>query len=357
MSRDPKGYYKILEVESTADVESIKKSYRKKAMQYHPDKNPENKESEEIFKQVSEAYEVLSDQSKRRQYDSGKLIDVGFNTNWTSFFDSFFGNTFVNTSKGFNEQSYRRPIPNIDLRIPLRISLSNAIKGGKAKVSFDRHISCESCAGRGFNVTKDVCPTCKGNGYLSTSNSISFVRITCPDCSGSCYQKLPCNKCNGASYAQQKEEVVIEIPAGIMHSATIKLEGKGNIITWDDGKKIVGNTFFIIDYPQEQDGVTMDRGNLYLTVTIPFNSIISQKKLTVEVFDCKTIEFIPEIDKQSGHVYQIKGAGGVEGKDAFIKVFIDIPKNKISEEKRQILVEKLENVYGTADTNFRTTSV
>jgi len=352
-NKDFKGYYKALGIESTADAESIKKAYRKKAMQYHPDKNPNNKESEEKFKQVSEAYEILSDQSKRSQYDSGRLANFGFSdTNWFSLFNNAFGKA----PSGFNSKFYR-PTLNIDIRIPLRISLSNAIKGGKAKVSFDRHIACESCEGRGSHVTKDKCPTCNGNGYFSMSNSMSFIKVTCSDCGGGGYQKIPCGKCNGNAYAREKEEVVIEIPAGIMHSATIKLEGKGNVIIWDNGKKIVGNVFLIIDYPQEQDGVTMDRGNLYLTVTIPFNSILSQKKIQVEVFDCKTIEFIPEIDKQSGHTYHIKGAGGVEGKDAFIKVFIDVPKNKISEDKRLILVEQLESVYGTADTTFRTTAI
>lgn len=348
---DPKGYYKILEVNSTSDTESIKKAYRKKAMQYHPDKNPGDKEAEDKFKQLSEAYEVLSDPSKRRDYDNGTMGKFQF-----SDIGSFWNNINSMFGGGFHANFNRHP--NLDLRIPLRISLIDAIRGGKASVSFNRQIVCDFCNGRGAIGSDSKCPFCSGTGTIRTAvaNNI-FSIMTCNSCGGDGLHKIPCEKCGGKSYKQEKETVVVTIPSGISNSSVIKLEGKGNVIMWQGVKKVTGNAFIIIDYPQEQNGITLDQGNIHLTISVPFNSILTQKKLNVNLFDVKTIEFQPDINNKSGHVYCIKGAGGAKDKDAFIKVFIDIPENKVSENDIETLTKQLEDVYGPATTTFAPSAV
>ena len=182
MKNPNKDYYKILGVARDADADSIKKAYRKLAMECHPDRNQGDKALEEKFKEVSEAYEVLSDPNKKNQYDRGprKFNGMGY-TNPFDIFSSVFEATF---SSGGSFVNQRRKI-NPDVRLAYRASISQIIQGASPQIEFPRQISCDACTGLGFIQEEGVCASCKGKGQIKSQINNIFVTVTtCRSCGG-----------------------------------------------------------------------------------------------------------------------------------------------------------------------------
>ena len=245
-------YYEILEVPRTADAEQIKKAYRKAAMKYHPDRNPNNKEAEEKFKEAAEAYEVLSDDSKRRKYDQfghdalrpgadfhgySDVNDI-FSNFSDIFGQAFGGSIFEDVFPGGGRRQQRaRPtgIPGSDLKIRLKLTLEEIAAGIEKKLKIKRWKTCETCDGTGARggSAKATCPICNGSGeirHVSRSVFGQFVNIsTCSNCGGE--GKIirdKCPACGGEGRVQGDTTIKVNVPAGVSEGNYIPLRGQGN---------------------------------------------------------------------------------------------------------------------------------
>ncbi len=230
-----KDYYEVLGVARNAMQEDIKAAYRKLALKYHPDRNPNNKEAEEKFKEATEAYEVLSDAKKRSQYDQyGTVAEGGETTvNMEDIFENlsgFFGDLF---SAGQRKRKKAGPVPKRghDLSKDVTITLEEAFKGTKKDITYYHFISCSGCQGRGMpeGASPVVCPNCQGTGHTILRDGFFAYQQTCPMCEGQGYTiPNPCSTCKGQSRIQQYETLSVAIPKGIYDDADLRLSGKGD---------------------------------------------------------------------------------------------------------------------------------
>jgi len=348
MKNSNKDYYQILGVDKKAAADAIKKAYRKLAMKYHPDQNQGDKDAEAKFKEIAEAYDVLSDPNKRKNYDNGGFSFFGnFGSNPFDIFNSAFGGG--NPFGGFRTNS--RQVVGPDNKIALRVSLAQIITGATAVIEFNRFLACEDCMGQGSATTDEQCKACGGNGQLQSNMANMVFVTTCPNCSGTGKKREVCKKCNGAAYTSVKEKEKLEIPKGTIPHTLLKIPNKGNEI-YHNGNKIIGSTWVVVDYTGSEKGVSVNRGNIYASAMVPFNTIMAEEQIKIDVLGCKNIEFKLDSTKESGYQYQIKGSGVTEDNDAFVKVFIDSPKNKLSEEDKEKLNKVMGEIYGKPTKQF-----
>ena len=340
MSKD---YYEILGVSKDATQDDIKKAYRKLAMKYHPDKNQGDKKSEEEFKKISEAYEILSDESKRSQYDhGGSSFDFGFNP------FSFFHNG------GMRQGGAPRPQRvSPDNRYTIQLSLKEVITGAQKNVSYTRLISCEHCKGNGSVQGKEACRTCNGKGVTQMHVNAPNTRfvITCHSCNGSGRSTKRCSKCGGKGYSSVNEKATVKIPSGVRPLSTLKLSGKGNVVYYGE-QMMVGDMLLVVNYPNEQDGVKVLNEDIYANVSIPFHQILAEEEITVDVLGARKLKLKLDKNKRSGSEYIIQKEGLTAAGSAFVKVFVDIPSNKVSKEKLEKLIKLTKEVYGNETKTF-----
>lgn len=221
-----KDYYQILGVPRDADEKSIKKAYRALAHEWHPDKNPDNlEEAEERFKEISEAYSVLSDPEKKRNYDytgSPEGSMGGFKTTGTPF-DIFFGgrNPFQ------RPPGTPRPSRGQSLQIPLDVALKTAIFGGTHELEYSVNSGCGTCNARG-GTEFELCSQCKGSGSVSQQRPGVYIQTTCSNCQGRGEKiKTACVDCSGRGIIHEEKKISLVIPAGIRHGNTLRLQGQG----------------------------------------------------------------------------------------------------------------------------------
>lgn len=345
MSKNKKDYYKILGVKQDSDIDTIKKVYRKKAMQYHPDRNKGNKESEEKFKEISEAYDVLSDNDKRTKYDRGDSFGTDFDPNDVfNFTSSFFSFDNLKKTKRRNKKFNLGP----DNKLVCRLSMENVIKGGKLEIKLNRHISCDSCKSYGSLEVNEKCDACNGNGHLASLNGNVYFSMSCNHCGGTGKKTNKCKDCHGSGYTILPEKVIVSVPPGVN---ALKLSGKGNTVYIND-RKVTGDAYLYIDYPHTDRGVTLSDGDIYISIRVPFNTIINNKEIKVNVLGCKEITFRVDMEKQSGCQYVIEHQGVTDKNNAYIKVFIEFPSNKLSDDKINKLISIMEEVYGSPTLQF-----
>jgi len=373
MSNQRKDYYKILEVEKNSDADAIKKAYRKKALQYHPDKNQGNKESEEKFKEINEAYEVLSDPEKKSRYDnpifnsnmrggtqgfnpfanghpfSGyQTFNVNVNGEDINFGDiganGFNINDLFNNIGNFGNfgASKQRTRKNSDIRTALNITLKNAIKGGVVNVKLVRSIDCDNCKGLGWKTTKDKCNYCKGSGKGN--------RFICDQCKGTGFKLTACESCKSEGKKEVEEKLEIKVPAGIAAMSTLRLTGKGNEIYTSDTQKSCGDLYITLNFPTEENGVRLLNHGLGIVLNIPFNTVLSEKLVNVDVLGIKNAEIKLDPSKSSGNVYRIDNF--IENLPLMVKVLITTPQKNISEDERKELCSLMEKIYGMPTTTF-----
>jgi len=342
MSKD---YYKILEVDKNSSVDEIKKSYRKMAMKYHPDKNPDNPQAEEKFKECAEAFDVLSDPQKRQQYDTYGTVGNNSGGNPFGGFDindifSRFGDFFG----GGNQGQFRR---GSDVRIKVNLTLHDIINGIDKKIKYIRQVKCNQCDGLGG---KDLtnCGTCQGSGQRIIVQKTPFGTIqqvvTCNSCNGDGQiTRTPCNNCKGNGTIPNEETVDIKIPKGAINGVSLNMPQYGNLIKNGQFGDLHISIEEIID-----NNFKRESNNLIYEQSISIIDAILGKeiKLTTPHGD---IKFSVTPGSTHGKILRIKGKGvpdlsqnGITG-DLFIKMNIRIPQN-INNEERKILNKLKESV-------------
>lgn len=231
-------YYEVLGVERNADGDTIKKSYRKLAMQFHPDKNPGNKEAEDKFKQAAEAYEVLGNAEKRAKYDRfghaafGQGGGPGFQDVDDVFanFSDIFGDLFGGGGRQRQRQRSNGPARGADLRYICEIELKDVIAGLERDIEFETDETCSECSGSGAEKGSDAdtCPSCRGAGQVISQQGFFSVATTCPTCHGSGrIIKNPCKKCHGKGRTRVQRKIQVKIPAGVDTGTQLRVTGEG----------------------------------------------------------------------------------------------------------------------------------
>lgn len=251
MTMSKKDYYSVLGVERSASSQDIKAAYRKMALKYHPDRNPNNKEAEEKFKEAAEAYEVLSDADKRRAYDQfgheglGGAGMGGHGPGGMNMDDIFehFGDIFGDLGSIFGQQGGGRqgragrkksgpqPLQGHDLSQDIQISLKESFTGLKKEISYYHFVECTSCRGKGTqeNTSAQTCPGCQGTGQITSRQGFFMYSQPCSTCRGNGFIiPSPCKTCGGQSRVQQFDKFTVNIPAGIFDGAELRIAGKGD---------------------------------------------------------------------------------------------------------------------------------
>ena len=228
-------FYEVLGVARDASEEDIKRAYRKLALQYHPDRNPDNPEAEQKFKEAAEAYDALRDPERRANYDRyGSPDPFGHGGGFSSADDIFsqfsdiFGDLF-----GFSARSRGpRPEAGADLRYNLTISFQQAAKGAEVPISIPRHVPCDECEGTGAakGTKPETCKQCGGSGLVRHAQGFFQISVPCAACGGQGFTiPHPCPKCKGQGIIQQKRDLTVRIPAGVYDGARLRLRGEGEL--------------------------------------------------------------------------------------------------------------------------------
>ena len=327
MAENKRDYYEVLGVEKGASAEEIKKSYRKKAMKYHPDRNPGDKEAEEKFKELGEAYEVLSDDDKRSRYDQFGFAGVdpnygagqggygggfgGFGGGFGGFgdFGDIFGDLFGGGStRRANAQSVPRRGDNVGAR--LELTFEEAAFGVEKEVSFPRIENCAACNGSGSaDGVIETCSNCRGTGQVRTTQSFMGMTMQstaeCPHCSGrGKIIKNPCTTCRGKGKVRRTHKVKVKIPAGIDMGQSIRASGEGNV-----GYNGGPNGDLLVEISIRNHPIFTRRGmEVYCEVPISFTQAALGAKLQIPTLDGKEEFEIPE-GTQTGKTFTMFGKG------------------------------------------------
>ena len=366
---EKRDYYEVLEVPKTATAEEIKKAYRKKAIQYHPDKNPGDKVAEEKFKEAAEAYEVLSDPQKRQRYDqfghAGMNGMGGFSGGGMSMEDIFshFGDIFQGAGfdlgdigemfMGGGRSSSRGPRVRrgSDLRGKVSLTLEEIAKGCEKKLKVRRLVECKDCHGTGSaDGQTEVCPTCKGTGRVTRTQRGIFgmmqVQSECDACGGEGrIIKKKCPKCGGQGVVREEEIITVTIPAGVMGGMQLTVPGKGNAAPRGG---VPGDLLVMIEEQEHKDFIRQESDIIYnLLLDMPTAVLGGQVQIPTLSGDVK-ITITP--GTQPGKVLRMRGKGLPridqygrrygEG-DLLINVGVYIPE-KLNKEERA-LIEKLQD--------------
>jgi molecular chaperone DnaJ len=358
-----KDYYEVLGVERNATKDDLKKAYRKLAMQYHPDRNPDNKDAEEKFKEAAEAYEILNDDDKRARYDryghegvkgngygSQGFSDV--NDIFSHFSDIFSGSSIFDDFFGGGQRSrgQRRSAgtPGSDLKINLKLTLEEIASGVTKKVKIKKFVKCDSCSGSGAEAgsSTKTCPVCQGSGEVKTiSRSVfgQFVNIApCSNCNGEgTVIDIPCKKCMGDGRIQDEETVKITVPAGVHEGSYMTMRGEGN-----SGKRngIAGDIIVVFqEIPHEY--FLRDGDDIVYDLFISYPSAVLGAEVDVPTLAGKAkLKIDP--GTQPGKLLKMRDKGirhlnaGGHG-DQIVRINVEVPK-KVSVKERELLKQLAE---------------
>ncbi len=355
---DKRDFYEVLGVNKGASDDEIKKAYRKMAKQYHPDLHPGDKEAEAKFKEVGEAYEVLSDPQKKSRYDQfGHAgvdpnfgaggpgaggwggVDVDFG-DIGDIFSSFFGGGF---GGGGRRQNPNAPRQGSDVGAGVFVSFEEAAKGCKKKVSVQRITTCGDCGGSGAKkgTSPTICPDCGGTGQVARAQRTPFgvmqTNTPCPRCQGRGRTiDNPCPSCGGQGRVRQSEQVGINIPAGINDGQVITIPGKGNAGQNGGPAGDLQVQVSVRPHPLfERDGF-----NIWYELPITYAQAALGAELEIPTLDGK-IPFTVKEGTQPGDILRVKGKGipflrGRGTGDLLLKVVVEVPKN-LNKEQQKIL--------------------
>ncbi|SJM95859.1 molecular chaperone DnaJ [Crenothrix polyspora] len=334
-------FYKLLGVDRNASDAEIKKSYRSMAMKYHPDRNADNPEAAEVkFKQIKEAYEILSDAKKRSAYDqfghagvdqSGGGRPGGFGAeSFSDVFGDVFGDIFGGGRRGGTTQR------GDDLRYNLELSLEEAVAGTESKIRIPVAVACGECTGTGAKKGSSpvICSMCHGHGQVRMQQGFFSVQQACPTCRGTGKQiKDPCGKCHGQGRVQESKTLSAKIPAGVDTGDRIRLTGEGEA---GERGAPAGDLYVQIQV-KDHAIFTRDGANLYCEVPISFVTACLGDDIHVPTLDGKVALKIPA-ETQTGKLFRLRGKGvkpvrgGAVG-DLLCKVQIETPVNLTKDQK------------------------
>ncbi len=356
-------YYEVLGVSKNASKEELKKAYRKLAMQYHPDRNPGNKEAEEMFKEAAEAYEILNDDNKRARYDrfghegvkgsgfgSQGFSDV--NDIFSHFSDIFGGGSSIfDDFFGGGQQRGRqrgRGVPGSDLKVTLKLTLEEIAEGTSKKIKLKKQIKCDQCNGSGAegSTSKKKCPICNGTGEIrSVSRSVfgQFVNITaCANCSGEGEViDTPCKKCMGDGRINEEVTVKIDVPAGVHEGSYMTMRGEGN-----SGKRGgQPGDLLVVFKEEEHEYFIREEDDIIYDLTITFPDAVLGTEVDVPTLAGKARLKI-DSGTPAGKLLKMRDKGikhlnhSGHG-DQIVRINVNIPK-KLSNKEKELLKELAE---------------
>ncbi|MGQ0286042.1 molecular chaperone DnaJ [Pasteurellaceae bacterium 22721_9_1] len=349
-------YYELLEVDRGADEKTIKRAYKKLAMKYHPDRTKGDKALEEKFKEIQEAYEILSDKEKRAAYDQyghaafeqgGFGGAGGFGGGFSGF--SGFGGFEDIFSEMFGGGSGRqRVVRGDDLRYDIEITLEEAVKGVTKDIQIRTLVHCDHCDGSGAEKGSKVetCPTCHGSGRVRRQQGFFMTETTCPTCHGRGKKiEKTCKKCHGDGRVHKTENLSVKIPAGVDTGNQLRLAGKG--AAGENGAP--AGDLYVVIHVQDHHIFERDGNNLYCEVPISFTQAALGGEIDVPTLDGRVKLKIPE-GTQSGKMFRMRGKGisamrtGYSG-DLICKVIIETPVS-LNEEQKELLLQLEKSLEG-----------
>jgi len=338
-------YYEVLGVNRDASEEEIKKAYRRLAMKYHPDRNPDNPKAEELFKEAKEAYEVLSDASKRQAYDQfghagiDPQAGMGGGFGGMGGFADAFSDIFSDIFGGGRSRSnvYR----GADLRYNLEITLEEAARGAETRIRIPTMAECDGCHGTGARKGSEprICPTCGGHGQVRIQQGFFSIQQTCPKCHGSGrYIPDPCPVCHGTGRVKQHKTLAVKIPAGIDAGDRIRLSGEGEpgVNGGPPGDLYV--QIHLKPHPVFQ----RDHDDLHCEMPISFTTAALGGEIEIPTLDGVAKLKIPP-ETQTGKIFRLRGKGikGVRSHapgDLLCHVIVETPVN-LTERQKELLRE------------------
>jgi len=344
---DERDYYEVLGIQKNASDDEVKKAYRRLALKYHPDRNPGDKDAERKFKEAAEAYDVLGDPQKRRQYDQfGRAGLKGayrpheyadIHDIFSSFGDIFGGSIFGDIF-GAPGATRRGPRPGASLRCQIQLTLEEAASGVEKTVALRRQELCDTCHGTGARpgTSPKPCATCGGTGVVQQSQGFFSIRTSCPRCRGEgAVIETPCESCRGSGHVQKKREVSIRIPAGIEDGTQLRMTGEGE--AGDPGGRR-GDLYCLI-HVRAHAIFERHGDDLLVRVPITFSQAALGGEIEVPTIGGKTTRMKVPAGTQSGQILRARGQGMPSvhrhGQGSLlVQVYVETPKKPTAEQER-----------------------
>jgi molecular chaperone DnaJ len=340
-------YYELLGVDRKASADEIRSAYRKLALKYHPDRNPGDKEAERKFKEISEAYDVLSDEKKRPLYDQfgheglrgqaqRDFQTASFEDIFSAFGDIFGDSSFFGVGKG-----RRGPARGASLRVELEIDFKEAALGTKKTIELNRHELCTTCQGSGAKpgTSLATCKSCGGRGVVARNAGFFMLQQTCPSCGGEGKRiETPCGNCRGEGLVRAKREIEIAIPAGIETETRMRVAGQGEA-SRQGGPP--GDLYCDI-YVREHEFFHRDGNDILCELPVSFTQAAMGAEVEVPTLTGRSVLKIPR-GTASGALLRMRGLGvtGVNGRgrgDQIVRVTVSVPP-KLTKRQEELLQE------------------
>ena len=348
-------YYEVLGINKSATADQIKSAYRKLAVKYHPDKNPDDKAAEEKFKEASEAYHVLSNSERKQNYDNfghaafenggrgqGGFSNFDFSEHFSDIFEDFFGEGFGGGRRRGRRANYRGS----DLRYDLSITLEEAYKGKKQDIKFSTSEKCNTCSGSGSKPGHDTgsCSMCGGRGQVRSSQGFFTVQQTCPQCGGAGEEIThPCSNCGGQGKSQATKRLSVTIPKGVDDGTRIRLSGKGEAGSRGAGS---GDLYLFINVHSHELFKRSDE-NLFFEFPISIADAALGTSIEIPTIDGSKAKIKIPAGTQSGKQFRLREKGmphmrGGGYGDLYVQVNTEVPVNLNSKQKE--LLEKFREI-------------
>ncbi|HJU18195.1 MAG TPA: molecular chaperone DnaJ [Stellaceae bacterium] len=340
-------FYEILGVSRSAGVDELKRAYRKLAMQYHPDRNPGDKNAEQKFKDINEAYDVLKDEQKRAAYDRyGHAAfeqggrgpgDFAFAGGFADIFDEMFGEFMGGRRGGQNG-----PTRGNDLRYNLEITLEDSFRGKQTTIRVPTLVPCDSCKGSGAEAGSQpvACPACRGRGRIRTQQGFFTMERTCPSCQGAGrIIEKPCKNCGGQGRVRREKTLSVNIPPGIEDGTRIRLSGEGEIGVRGGSP---GDLYIFVSVAPHRL-FQRDGANIYCRVPLPITTAALGGVIEVPTVDGTRARVTVPAGTQTGHQFRLKSKGmtvlrsSARG-DMFIEAVVETPVN-LTKRQQELLRE------------------
>ena len=342
-------YYEVLGLSRSASEDDVKKAYRRLAMKFHPDRNPDDAKAEEKFKEASEAYEVLTDREKRNAYDQfghagvdpsvGGMGGAGFNGSFSDIFSDVFGDIFGGARSG--ARSGRSRTRGADLQYNLQLDLEQAVLGGTVEIFPPVLAACEDCDGSGAKpgTSSSTCPECSGNGQIRVAQGFFSLQQTCPRCRGAGQVITdPCRRCGGRGRVEKRKKLSVRIPSGVDNGDRIRLTGEGEAGVRGGPP---GDLYVQVEV---RDHPIFVRDGRHLFCEVPFSFVDAALGGEIEVPTLTgRVKLRVPPETQTGKLFRLRGKGitpvrGGPVGDLHCKVVVETPV-KLTEQQKELLRE------------------